>query len=262
MLQSRIDENVRLDIDGAVATVSINRPEARNTLKRGTGAEIHRAVRDVADNKDIRVLIFRGVGDDFCCGADIKTSDKAGDPAPEPSFVTYQIAVLLHEMPQVTISAIRGGCAGAGFGWACASDFRVGDNTAVMNTAFLDVGVAGDMGVPWTLPRIIGAGRARDLTFFPRKVRAEEAKSLALLDRLWPVDEFEIELRKFSGALAASAPLALTAIKANFVQAEQTDFRGFIALEAERHIRLLQTADRYEAFRAWLEKRPPVFTGR
>ncbi|MBL8546445.1 MAG: enoyl-CoA hydratase/isomerase family protein [Hyphomonadaceae bacterium] len=256
-----MSDNVRLELNGAVATVAINRPQARNTLRRGTGAEVYQAVKEVADNKDVRVLIFRGVGDDFCCGADMKTPESPTDPKPEPSFVTYQVAVLLHEMPQVTISAIRGGCAGAGFGWACATDFRVGDHSVVMNTAFLEVGVAGDMGVPWTLPRLIGASRARDLTFFPRKVRSEEAHALGLLDRLWPTTAFEAELETFAATLAGAAPLALAALKANFVQAEQTDFRTFIALEAERHIRLLATGDRYEAFRAWLDKRPPKFTG-
>ncbi|WP_395647678.1 enoyl-CoA hydratase/isomerase family protein [Terricaulis sp.] len=256
-----MSDSVRLEIDGAIATVAINRPEARNTLRRGTGAEVYRAVKDVADNQDIRVLIFRGVGDDFCCGADMKTPEDRDGPKPTPSYVTYQVAVLLHEMPQVTVSAIRGGCAGAGFGWACASDFRVGDDSVVMNTAFLDVGVAGDMGVPWTLPRLIGASRARDLTFFPRKVRSEEAKSLGLLDRLWPAAAFEAELTRFAATLAAAAPLAVAALKSNFVQSEQIDFRSFISLEAERHIRLLGTDDRYEAFRAWLEKRPPKFSG-
>lgn len=160
-----MSDSVRLEIEGVIATVAINRPQARNTLQRGTGAEVYRAVKAVADSNDVRVLIFRGVGEDFCCGADMKTPENRSDPKPEPSYVTYQVAVLLHEMPQVTISALRGGCAGAGFGWACASDFRVADDSVVMNTAFLDVGVAGDMGVPWTLPRLVGASRARDLTF-------------------------------------------------------------------------------------------------
>ncbi|MDX2276929.1 MAG: enoyl-CoA hydratase-related protein [Hyphomonadaceae bacterium] len=253
--------DVKLDITGALATVTINRPQARNTLLRGTGAAVYQAVRQVADNADVRVLVLRGEGTDFCCGADIKASPAADGVKPQPSFVTYQVAVLLHEMPQVTVAAIRGGCAGAGFGWACACDFRVSDPSVVMNSAFLDVGVAGDMGVPWTLPRLIGAARARDLMFFPRKVRAEEAKTIGLLDRLWTAEAFEAELGAFTHKLTEAAPLALKGMKASFVQAEHMDFRSFIALEAERHIRLLETSDRYEAFKAWIEKRAPRFTG-
>ena len=80
--------------------------------------------------------------------------------------------MLLHEMPQVTIAAINGACAGAGLGWACACDLRYAVADAKFNTAFLDVAVAGDMGLPWTLPRIVGAGRARELSLLPRKLDA------------------------------------------------------------------------------------------
>jgi 2-(1,2-epoxy-1,2-dihydrophenyl)acetyl-CoA isomerase len=251
-----------LEIAGAVATVSIARPEARNSLTRQTGLELYDALSRVADNRDVRVCIFRGVGRDFCCGADLKAIEPTGNAKPPPAFDTYQVTVLLHEMQPVSIAAIRGGCAGAGFGWACACDLRVGDDSTVMNTAFLDVGVAGDMGVPWTLPRIIGAGRARDLSLFPRKMAAAETFQIGLLNRLWSADQFEEELAQYTARLTAVAPQALALLKANYLDAERIDLRSFITIEAERHVRLLNSEDRIEAFRAWLEKRPGHFTGR
>lgn len=254
--------DVSLELTGAVAIVMINRPEARNTLRRGTGLEVFSAVSRVADDASIRVVVLRGAGSDFCCGADLKAKEPKAAPKPPPAYDTYQVAVLLHEMPQISVAAIRGGCAGAGFGWACACDLRVADDSAVLNTAFLDVGVAGDMGVPWTLPRLIGAGAARDLMFFPRKVSASEAHALGLLTRLWPAAEFETNLAALVAHLEAAAPLALHAMKSNFVDAEQLGFRAFVAREAEHHIRLLDSEDRHEAFRAWLEKRPAQFNGR
>ncbi len=87
-------------------------------------------------------------------------------------------------MPAVTIAAISGACAGAGFGWACACDLRVASQTARFNTAFLDVGVAGDMGGPWTLPRIVGAAKARELYFLPGKFDAAEALRIGLVSRV------------------------------------------------------------------------------
>jgi 2-(1,2-epoxy-1,2-dihydrophenyl)acetyl-CoA isomerase len=257
---SSSDEQVRLQIAGPVATVAINRPQARNSLTRQTGLELFAAISRVAASSDVRVCVLRGVGSDFCCGADLKA--KQPEDNPPPAFDSYQVTVLLHEMPAVSIAAIRGGCAGAGFGWACACDLRVGDETVVMNTAFLDVGVAGDMGVPWTLPRIVGAGRARDLSFLPRKVSAEEALAFGLLNRRWPAAQFEHELAQLVARLSSAAPLALTSLKANYIAAERIDLRSFMALEAERHVRLLKSEDRAEAFRAWLAKRPGNFTGR
>jgi 2-(1,2-epoxy-1,2-dihydrophenyl)acetyl-CoA isomerase len=255
-------ETVLLDINGPVATLSINRPDARNSLLRGMGGQIYSLLRRVAENGDVRILVFRGVGPDFCPGADLKAKAPETQTAPEPDLDAYHVTALLHEMPQVTIAAIRGACAGAGLGWACACDVRVCDETAKINTAFLDAGVAGDMGVPWTMPKLIGAGRARDLMYFPRKVTAEEALSIGLVQRLWDSTRFERELEELSQRLARSAPLALAAMKANFIDAERLDLKNFIALEAERHIRLLETEDRKEAFKAFADKRPPRFHGR
>jgi len=254
--------NVRLEITGALAIISIDRPEARNSLTRQSGLEVFDAVRRVAEDGRVRVCVFRGKGRDFCCGADLKAPAPGVDVKPPPAFDTYQVTVLLHEMRAVSIAAIRGGCAGAGFGWACACDLRVADESAVLNTAFLDVGVAGDMGVPWTLPRIVGAGRARELSLLPRKLSAAEAMQMGLLNRLWSAPTFEQELQHLTTRLTAAPPLALTTMKANYVEAERVDLRSFVTIEAERHVRLLASEDRIEAFRAWLEKRPGIFAGR
>jgi 2-(1,2-epoxy-1,2-dihydrophenyl)acetyl-CoA isomerase len=256
------DDTVLLAIDGAVATVTLNRPASRNGLLRGMGGQIHARLRNVAANPDVRVLVLRGAGRDFCAGADMKAKSPPGERPPPPDFDAYQVSVLLHEMPQVTIAAIRGACAGAGLGYACACDLRVADDDVRINTAFLDVGVAGDMGVPWSLPRLIGPGLARDLMFFPRKLGSAEALAIGLVQRVWAGDAFEAELAALTTRLSEAAPLALTAMKANFVEAERTDFRSFITIEAERHIRLLRSDDRIEAFSAWIEKRKPVFHGR
>jgi len=255
-------EPVLLSLAGAVATVAINRPQARNGLVRGMGGMICKVLRQVASDPAIRVVVFRGVGEDFCPGADLTWKPPTDVPAPPPDRDAYEVTVLLHEMPQVTLAAIRGACAGAGFGWACACDLRVADETAKFNTAFLDVGVAGDMGVPWTLPRLIGAGRARDLMFFPRKLPASDARALGLVEYLWSAATFEADLAAMTSRLAGAAPLALAAMKSHFVAAESGGLRAFVGLEADRHIELLQTEDHAEARKAWQEKRPPRFTGR
>lgn len=250
--------------NGPVATIAINRPDARNSLTVETTSEVYAAVRHVATQADVRVVVFRGVGRDFCCGADLHGfgKDSSGDEPRRAELDFYHAATLLHEMRAVTIAAIRGGCAGAGFGWACACDFRVADESMRINTAFLDVGVAGDMGIPWFLPRLVGSGRARDLSFFPRKLLAAEALDIGLLSRVWSTATFEAELDQLVARLAGSPPLALATLKSNYVEAERMGLSSYILLESERHNRLFQTEDRAEAFAAYVEKRAGKFRGR
>jgi len=262
-------QTIRVDKDGAVATVAFNRPESRNSINGRMMVELHGALSEIAGDGTTRVLVLRGTGADFCPGADVKhyASDEpkgeAGGAAPRWSGTKeYNVSVLLHEMPAVTIAAISGACAGAGFGWACACDLRIASETARLNTAFLDVGVAGDMGLPWSLPRLVGSAKARELCFLPGKFDAAEALRLGLVNRVSAASDFEADVAALAGRLARSAPIALAALKANFVAAERMGFSDFIALEAEKHVRLFQTEDTTEAFKAFVEKRPPVFRGR
>jgi 2-(1,2-epoxy-1,2-dihydrophenyl)acetyl-CoA isomerase len=211
------------------------------------------------------VLVLRGAGADFCPGADVKHYGGAEAAPARPGWSgtrEFNVAVMLHEMPAVTIAAISGACAGAGFGWACACDLRIASSTARFNTAFLDVGVGGDMGGPWTLPRILGAAKARELYFLPGKFDAAEALRIGLVSRVSEPDAFETDLGALTARLARAAPLALATMKSNFLAAEKMGFADYIGLESEKHLRLFQTEDTTEAFKAFVEKRPPVFKGR
>ncbi len=259
-------ETLLVDRQGAVATVSLNRPDKRNSIGGPMMVELYAALGAIAADPQVRVLVLRGRGADFCPGADVKHYGGAGaSAAARPAWSgvrEFNVAVLLHEMPAVTIAAISGACAGAGFGWACACDLRIASATARFNSAFLDVGVGGDMGGPWTLPRILGAARARELYFLPGKFDAAEALRIGLVSRVAPAEAFEGEILALTARLAAAAPLALATMKSNFLAAEKMGFADYIGLESEKHMRLFQTEDTTEAFKAFVEKRPPVFNGR
>jgi 2-(1,2-epoxy-1,2-dihydrophenyl)acetyl-CoA isomerase len=259
-------ETILVAQTGAVATVSLNRPANRNAIGGPMMRELYAAIRAIASDRSVRVMVLRGVGADFCPGADVKHyGGQSARPAERPAWSgtdEFNITVMLHEMSAVTVAAIRGACAGAGFGWACACDFRVASETARFNNAFLDVGVAGDMGGPWTLPRIVGAAKARELCFLPGKFDAAEALRIGLVSRVSPDDRFEADLQALTDRLSRAAPLALATLKANFVAAEKMGFADYIALESEKHVRLFQSEDTTEAFKAYVEKRVPVFRGR
>lgn len=255
---SESEATVLTTIDDAVATVTLNRPERRNAITNPMLNLLSRSLKELAKRDDIRVVILRGAGRDFCPGADIAVTGDATTTEP----LDFDAPVVLHTMPAVTIAAIAGGCAGAGLGWACACDFRFAAPSAMFNTAFLDVGVAGDMGGPWTLPRIVGPAKARELYFFPGKFNAEKALELGLISRIFPELALHHEVRAIAERLASAAPLALKGMKANFVAAEKTNLAEFVVLETKLHIDLFKTEDTREAFRAKREKRAPVYKGR
>jgi 2-(1,2-epoxy-1,2-dihydrophenyl)acetyl-CoA isomerase len=164
-------------------------------------------------------------------------------------------------MAAVTVAAINGGCAGAGLGWAAACDLRLATRSAKFNSAFLDVGVAGDMSSPWLLSRLLGAAKARELFFIPDKFDADEAQRIGLVARVFDDDDFAAGVDAVIKRLAASSPHALRTMKQNFLDAERVGLSEFATIEAERHMQLFTLADTREAFAARAEKRAPRFTG-
>src|SRR5439155_12642832 len=125
--------------------------------------------------------------------------------------------------------------------------------------AFLDVAVAGDMAIPWSLPRLVGAARARELSFLPRKIEADEALGMGLVARVFADDSFRDDTEDVLRALLKKSPIALRGLKENYVAAERMTLSDFVDFEAERHLRIAASADTAEAFRAFVEKREPRF---
>ena len=248
------------EVSDGVGTLSFNRPDHFNGMTNGMIREFYALLSEVQHDPDVAVIILTGTGKAFCPGADLKhySSGAADEPLRPENFL---VPVLLHEMPQVTIAAINGACAGAGFGYALACDLRYVARGARMNTAFLDVAVAGDMGVPWMLPRLVGAGRARELSFFPRRIEADEAKALNLVNDVFEPGDLMREVRDRAARIAAAAPLARRGMKQHYVEAESLSYREFINIETERHMRISKSRDTQEAFLAFVEKRTARFTG-
>ena len=251
-------------VTSGVGTLTLNRPERRNDMSHEMAAETYELLRHVEQDDSIAVVVVTGAQRWFCAGGDIADlSAEEKDPfAKEENFT---VPVLLHRMAQVTIAAINGACAGAGLGWACACDLRYAAREARFNTAFLDVAVAGDMGLPWTLPRIVGSGVARELSLLPRKLDADEAAELKLVNGVFDSDALLPEVNARASRLAAADPLARRTLKANYTDAENMSFSDFIRIETERHADIVSGPACQEAFRALLapkssnaDVRPPV----
>ncbi len=258
-------ETIRFDVsDSGVATLVFNRPEHFNGMNVQMGEELRQALLEIHGRPDLRVVVLTGAGRSFCPGADIKHFSAEGSPdagVTTPAIRDSSTPVLLHEVPVPTIAAVNGACAGAGFGLACACDIRIAARSAIFRSAFLGVGVAGDMGVPWSLSRLIGAANAKRISYFDEKLSADEAKTLGLVAEVVDDDRFRPRVEELANRLAGGPPAATRALKAHYLAAERIDFRTFIELEFQRHFHLLATNDANEGFLAFGEHRAPRFTG-
>ena len=254
-------ETIRYETAGNLATVTLNRPDRLNGITNTMMRELYQCLNAAAADAAVRVVLFTGAGRGFCPGVDLKASTSGAKQEPNRREY-FHITTLLHEMPKVTIAAVNGACAGAGFGWACACDLRYASERAVFNSAFLGVAISGDMAGPWLLPRIVGATKARELFFMSQKFGADEAERIGLVLKTFPEADFRDAVQAIAGRLAKSAPLAIGEMKKNFVNAESMPLRDYIELETERHTRTGASDDSREAFRAFVEKREPQFQGR
>ena len=258
-------ETIRYEVDEGIATLTMDRPERRNAMTNRMVAETFDALQLAAADVSLRVLVLTGAGTSFCPGADLQwvASGSSGDDRLDPD--QFRIPALLHEMTAVTIAAVNGACAGAAMGWACACDLRIAISSAKFNTAFLDVGVAGDMALPWSLSRLLGASKARELMFMPDKFDAAEAQRIGLVARVVEdegPEAFSAAVRAVVTRLTAASPAALRTLKQNFLDAEQQQLGDFAVVEAQRHLGLFTLEDTREAFAAKVEKRAPRFSGR
>jgi 2-(1,2-epoxy-1,2-dihydrophenyl)acetyl-CoA isomerase len=260
---------VQLTTAAGVATVVMNRPEARNALTITMLDELLHVLDRLAGDDSVRVVVLTGAGADFGVGADLSAMSGGGADGTlsaglddQRIWDSYRLPLLLHEMPKVTVAAVNGACAGAAMGLACACDLRWANDKAVFRTAFRKVAVAGDMSIGWTLNRLVGASRATELMMLCERVDADRAAAMGLVNRVVHAPEFEASVAALAGELAGSAPLALRAMKANFADAVRLSLRDYSAAESRRHMELLGTADVVEAAIAFMEKRQPHFHGR
>jgi 2-(1,2-epoxy-1,2-dihydrophenyl)acetyl-CoA isomerase len=258
---------VSIESADAVRTIRLNRPDVLNACNNALLAELNKAIRDAEKDAAVRVLILAGAGRAFCSGqdlADVADRYKSDSPIELGAHLRekYNPLILrLQSMEKPVIAAVNGVAAGAGASLALACDLRVASESAAFIQAFINVGLVPDSGSTFVLPRLVGPARALELTITGRKVSAAEALQIGLVNQVVPDAELFPATMKLAERLASLPPRGIALTKRAIYAAWSNDLSTQLEYEAQLQTTAGQTRDHREGVNAFLEKRPPKFTG-
>jgi enoyl-CoA hydratase/carnithine racemase len=258
-------------VDGKVATVTLNRPERKNPLTLESYAELRDTFRDLVYCDDIKTVVIAGAGGNFCSGGDVHeiigplvAMQRAGDMAGLLAFtrMTGDLVKAMRACPQPIVAAVDGVCAGAGAILAMASDLRYGTVRAKVAFLFVRVGLAGaDMGACNMLPRIIGAGRAAELLYTGRAMDGGEAERWGFFNKLSEPESVVADAHAMAQLLADGPTFAHAMTKRCIHQEWSMGIDEAIEAEAQAQAICMQTKDYGRAYEAFVAKARPVFAG-
>lgn len=251
---------IRVEHDGAVAVVTVDRQDALNALDPPTLTELRDRLAEVAADGDVRVVVLTGAGERaFVAGADIKAmAAMDGEAAQAWGDLGHETALLLETMAKPTIAAVNGFALGGGCELALACDIRFASTAAKLGQPEVSIGIIPGWGGTQRLPRVVGIGLAKELIMTGRVVDADEAARIGMVNAVFAPAELMAKTLEVARALAAKSPLVLAAAK----EAMSRTFHGDLGAEARAFAGLFGSEDQREGMAAFVEKREPHFTGR
>lgn len=262
-------------LDQGVLTLTINRPEAFNTINLAVSNAIADALQGAANNPEVRCVVLTGAGRFFSTGGDVNDQASGAhfdngesDPAAaEAAFVKTirqgaNACRLLHEIPKPTLAIMPGAAAGAGLALALACDLRFCLDTAKLTTAFVKVGISGDSAGAFFLSHLVGVAKAKELYFTGDVITGREALEIGLVTKIANADTFAEDSLAYAHYLASLPTVAIGYMKQNFNAVMQGSLSDFLDLEAENLVKSMMTEDHKRAAAAFVNKEPAKFVGR
>lgn len=253
-------------VEDGLATITLNRPEARNALSEEMRADLDHIIADIKSKlgEEVKAVLITGAGHSFCAGGDVKAMGgrDRGDPITGRARMRRsqtRLFELLHlECP--VVAAVNGHAAGAGFGLALMADFIIAGPGTRFTCSFSKIGLMPDWGTIYTLPRVVGMQNAKDIVFTGRRVKPDEAKDLGIVHRIAPSDE---ELLAYATAFArrfcSASTAAIGTAKVLMTKAYESDHRTMLEFEAFGQAQLYSTDFHKEAVRRFAAKEPALF---
>jgi 2-(1,2-epoxy-1,2-dihydrophenyl)acetyl-CoA isomerase len=254
------------DADG-VRTLTLNRPAAYNSFTLRLKEDLLAALREAAADGAVRAVVLTGAGKAFCAGQDLKEHVAllhAEDPAPLQTVSSHYNPIIetVTGMPKPVIAAVNGMAAGAGASLAYACDLRIVASSAKFLMAFANVGLTADSGASWTLPRLIGYGRAMEMMLLAAPVTAEQALAIGMVNQVVADEAVLSTAQELAGRMAAGPTTAYAKIKEALLAGASGALPDALATEARTQAEAGATKDHLEAVDAFVAKRTPTFTGR
>ncbi len=260
-------ETIQLEMRDAVAVITLNRPAALNALTVEVGREFRAALAE-ARERGARAVVLTGAGRAFCAGGDLREMRQLAEKEgrieaffDEPLRMIHDCVRLIRETPLPVIAAVNGVATGGGCNFALACDIVLAAESAQFNQAFVKVGLTPDCGGTFILPRLVGWKRAAELLMTGDMVDARRAAEMGMINRVVPDAELMAEALNLASRLAAAPTAALGRIKKMLDASAANDLNAQLELEHEAQLQSGQTKDFGEGVAAFIEKRPPKFTG-
>ena len=260
-------ETIQLEMRGEVAVITLNRPLALNALTVAMGHEFRSAMNEALES-GARAIVLTGAGRAFCAGGDLREMQKMADKEgrleaffDEPLTLIHECVRLIREAPVPVIAAVNGLATRGGCNFALACDIVVAAETAQFNQAFIKIGLTPDCGGTFILPRLVGTKRATELLMTGDMVDARRAAEMGMINRTVADEELMTEALALAERLASAPTKALASIKRLIEESATSDYNAQLELEHKAQLQSGQTKDFREGVAAFIEKRPPKFTG-
>lgn len=247
--------------EGAVFTITLNRPDVFNAFNRALHASLWSALEEAAD-PTVRCVVITGAGRGFCAGQDVREFAALEGSLEDELEQTYHPNIrLIRELAKPVIAAVNGPTAGAGLSLASACDIRIASSSAAFVPGFAAIGLVPDSGGTWFLHRLLGFARTFEWMSSNRKLGAEEALAWGLVSQVIPAERFDARVAEVAATWATMPTLAVALTKQLLEHAHAASLEEQFALEAQLQQTAVGSADFAEGVAAFLEKRPPTFTG-